>query len=644
MSVMAEAGIGAKGRTASPLATFDKTPRQTFEAPGQLLQAAEALIAKSHFDLAEQYLSSLGRYGVLASRVQLLRARMAISQGETDKGQQMLLEIAQKFRAAIIPADLAIYPASRILKETGAAAALKFLDQIRTIADPRAATMHAKLLARAHRLPEAATLVGLCSMRSPFPEKAQLVFLYGRLSAMQRDYPRALLTLGRALNWMPPDWRLFFRAARVAEKAANWMLAERWLGLALSFGGPSPVISQMLGRVRLAAGNIPGAVVAYRGARSMSNGVANQLQVVGALFQRGFYPQALREVESILAEMPRCLEAKRLQIEILLAMGRIHVVRATIEEFAAANANMPEIQRLTADLRAVARDRQELAEQREVFLLEQPIPPAFRLHEADLERRSGLGLLDGLKRQMNVIGAMIIRETVTRFTESKIGYLWAVIEPTVQVAFLVLIFLIGSHKVPYGMSIGLFIATGMLPFLFFMNTYSRTSSALRFTGGMLAHPSIKPLDLVFSATFLQAALDFTILVIFIIAIILYGDIVRIQNPLEVGFCILMLWCTGLGLGMAIHAFSQRFHWVRLLGWAVVRKLFFASGLFFVPEMLPSWLEKLAMYNPLLNIVMVIRSNFSRFVHTPGLSLSYGVKWCLAVLLFGFMAHTSTRRK
>jgi capsular polysaccharide transport system permease protein len=641
---MAEASMAVNGGAVSATAALDKMSHQIFSAPGQLLLAAEALIAKSRFDVAEQYLSHLGRYRVLAPRVQLLRARMAISQGDTGKGEQMLLDIARSSGAAMIPPDLPTYPALRILRETGTAAALQFLDQIRTVADPRAAELHAKLLAVSRRFVEAVRVALLGAMRAPFPEKAYLVFLCGRLLAMQRDYPRAIPSLGRALSWLPPDWRFFFRAARIAEKAAKLSLAERWLGMALSLGGPPLVLSAALGRVRLAAGNIPGALVAYRGARRMTGGVANRLQIVEALFKRGFHRQALGEVEAMLAETPRCLEAKRLQVEILLALGRVRVACQTIEDFVAANADLPEIRDWADKLRAAARNRKELAIKRAAALLEQPIPAAFRLPQADFDRRSWLAQWDGLKTQMNVIGAMMIRETVARFSESKIGYLWAVLEPTVQVGFLALIFLFAERHIPYNMPIGLFIVTGMLSFLFFMNCYTRAANTLRATGGILAHPSVEPLDLVISSAILQMAVDFMILSIFLIAIVLYRTPVRIENPLVVGFCILMLWSAGLGVGLAIDAFSQRFHWARLVGWVIVRKLFFASGLFFAPDQLPSWMEKIFMYNPLLNLITVIRANFCPFVHTPGVSLGYGAEWCIAVLMFGFVAHTSMPRK
>jgi capsular polysaccharide transport system permease protein len=364
------------------------------------------------------------------------------------------------------------------------------------------------------------------------------------------------------------------------------------------------------------------------------------LQFVETLFQRGFHRQALSELELALAATPRCLEARRLQVEILLAMGRIGAARAVIEDFVAANPDMPETQEFADILSAAARDRNELVARQEASLLEQSIPPTFRLHEADLDRRSRLELWDGLKNQMNVFGALIIRETVNRFSESKIGFLWAVLEPTVQVGFLIMIFMIGMHKIPYGMSIGLFIATGMLPFLFFMNTYTRAANTLRATGGILAHTLVKPLDLVFSASILQAALDFMLLVMFLTGVAIYGDPVRIQDPPLVGFCILMMWCAGVGLGLAVDAFARRFHAARLVGWILVRKAFFASGLFFAPDQLPSWLEKIAMYNPLLNLITVIRTSFSPFVHVPGLSLGYGVKWCLAIFLFGWGAHLS----
>ena len=112
----------------------------------------------------------------------------------------------------------------------------------------------------------------------------------------------------------------------------------------------------------------------------------------------------------------------------------------------------------------------------------------------------------GLAGQTEVIMALILRETRTRFGRNRLGYLWALIEPIV-----VTFTFYGVHvdanrgKPEAGMGLFAFIATGVLPFTLFMNTVTRVADAVTSNKAMLYYPQVRPIELVIARAALEAA-------------------------------------------------------------------------------------------------------------------------------------------
>lgn len=73
------------------------------------------------------------------------------------------------------------------------------------------------------------------------------------------------------------------------------------------------------------------------------------------------------------------------------------------------------------------------------------------------------GLLVRLRAQRRIIGALIIRESRTRFAEHKLGYGWALIEPILHIALLSATFAVLMHgRPPIGSHFFIFYYTGLI--------------------------------------------------------------------------------------------------------------------------------------------------------------------------------------
>ncbi|MCF6194451.1 MAG: hypothetical protein L3J46_09000, partial [Kangiellaceae bacterium] len=78
-------------------------------------------------------------------------------------------------------------------------------------------------------------------------------------------------------------------------------------------------------------------------------------------------------------------------------------------------------------------------------------------------------LTSALKVQGRVISALTLRETRSRYGNSKLGYFWALFEPFAHVLVFIGIFTALGRAPPIGESTGLFILTGIMPWLLYSN-------------------------------------------------------------------------------------------------------------------------------------------------------------------------------
>ena len=97
--------------------------------------------------------------------------------------------------------------------------------------------------------------------------------------------------------------------------------------------------------------------------------------------------------------------------------------------------------------------------------------------------------------QGRVITALILREVHTLYGNTRLGYLWAII----QTAFNIGVFWLfreslGAHA-PHGMGMAVFLLCGFIPWYMFRDTISRCVKAVSANQALLTFPQVTELDL-----------------------------------------------------------------------------------------------------------------------------------------------------
>ena len=253
-------------------------------------------------------------------------------------------------------------------------------------------------------------------------------------------------------------------------------------------------------------------------------------------------------------------------------------------------------------------------------------------------------LVRGLWSQMNVVRALLLRETRTRFGANQLGYLWALLEPVLFVGTFVLLFKVADRSAPSGMDIVPFLITGIIPYQLFQVTASRAVPAVQANKTLLFYPQVRPLDLIIARSILEVV---TLLAVFAFLMALY---VAWTGTFSVG-SLLMTWCGlalcgafGAALGLVLSALSVMTNLVDRLVGPLMRPFFWTSGLFFTGSQLPTNVRDIMSYNPLFNMIELVREGWFPTYHAEGLRLGYSVAWILGLALLGLALERVARAK
>ena len=247
--------------------------------------------------------------------------------------------------------------------------------------------------------------------------------------------------------------------------------------------------------------------------------------------------------------------------------------------------------------------------------------------------------------QVRVVHAIMLREIKTRFGRQRMGYLWAVLEPTAFVAIFALMFAYGNQTAPSGMPVVPFLITGFAPFLLFRSTMTQTMGAIETNRILLTFPQITPTDLVLARALLEMATLTAVFFLLLAVAHMLGFGVRIENPLETLFALGCLAMTGLGLGAFFAALTPFVRSMpQIVAMVAGRPLFFLSGLFFTAEMLPRAFREVLLLNPLLHMIEWLRSAFFVEFESQYASVEFALGAALAICCLGLLTLRGLRKR
>lgn len=219
----------------------------------------------------------------------------------------------------------------------------------------------------------------------------------------------------------------------------------------------------------------------------------------------------------------------------------------------------------------------------------------------------GRGTRYALREHARTVGALIMREALTRFGQSRIGYLWAVIEPAVFIGLFIALRSYVNTTVPVGESVALFLMSGIVAARLVLGMAGRIGSSIRSNMQLLIYPLVQPLDMIEARCVLETLTAMVVMVLFFGGLLLVADNAAINDfPrfTEAAMAAMLLGC-------AIGSFNAVFGaivpiWEKV--WPILNlPLFLTSGAFFVPSTMPPTVVSIVQWNPVLHVVEWFRT-------------------------------------
>ncbi|MGF6148697.1 Polysialic acid transport protein kpsM [Kingella potus] len=216
---------------------------------------------------------------------------------------------------------------------------------------------------------------------------------------------------------------------------------------------------------------------------------------------------------------------------------------------------------------------------------------------------------ESLAIQKRVIGALLMREIITRYGRANIGFLWLFVEPLLMTLIIVLMWkFVKAHEVS-SLNIVAFIITGYPMMMMWRNASNRAIGAINANASLLYHRNVRVLDTIFSRMLLEIS-GATIAQIVITSVFI--AIGWISPPADI-FYMLLAWLLmamfAVGLGLVICSISFHIEPFAKIWSTLSFVMMPISGVFFFVHNLPQQIQHYALMIPMVHGTEMFRAGY-----------------------------------
>lgn len=229
---------------------------------------------------------------------------------------------------------------------------------------------------------------------------------------------------------------------------------------------------------------------------------------------------------------------------------------------------------------------------------------------------------NGLRTQLRVTHALILRELLTRYGRHNVGFLWIFLEPMMFTLVVVTLWTAtGSH---HGSVIPIvaFGITGYSTVMLWRNMPARTIGAIAPNLSLLTHRPVHVFDVFFARVLLEGAGATTSFVVLSVAAVALGLMPLPEDLMKVlGGWFLLAWF-GAAFALLMGAWSEKSHIVYKLWNPISYIIFPLAGAAFLVDYLPSNFQAFVLYIPMVHCVELLRDGYFGSLFRAHYSVQY----------------------
>lgn len=258
-------------------------------------------------------------------------------------------------------------------------------------------------------------------------------------------------------------------------------------------------------------------------------------------------------------------------------------------------------------------------------------------------------ITQAFKVQIRVISALLQRETRAQYGATKLGYLWALIQPMTQVAALTGIFWSIGRGDRFGSDIGsiaAFITTGFWSYIIFTNISNQIMSSTTSNKALFRYPLVMPFDAILARLTLSG-LTTTSSFLLILLLLYFFELwqPKIDSFLSLSAALFTSTLLGFGVGLLANYLMLYFPSFSKTYSILTRPLLFMSGVFYLAsDRFPPAILNILYYNPLLHCTEWVRSAFYPDWDSTFVDHSYLLYFAITTVFFGLFAQRVSQKK
>jgi ABC-type polysaccharide/polyol phosphate export permease len=249
-----------------------------------------------------------------------------------------------------------------------------------------------------------------------------------------------------------------------------------------------------------------------------------------------------------------------------------------------------------------------------------------------MQTRSELGSSWIIQRR--VIGALLMREVLTRFGRHNIGFLWLFVEPMMFTLGVTALWTLVGAAHGSNLPIVAFAITGYSSVLLWRNMPGRCISAIGPNLALMYHRHVKVMDIFAARLLLEgggATISFAILGLFFSALGWINPPDDIGKVLQAWF---MLAWFGCSLALLMGAWSEQSEIVEKLWGPASYLLFPLSWAAFMVDALPTVAQDFVLLLPMVHGVELLREGYFGSTFKAHYNIGYMALICIGLTLLG----------
>lgn len=245
--------------------------------------------------------------------------------------------------------------------------------------------------------------------------------------------------------------------------------------------------------------------------------------------------------------------------------------------------------------------------------------------------------------QRRVIGALMIRELITRFGRENIGFLWIMVEPLLFASLVGILFRYMKGTEEHGISVVAFVASGYVPLVMFRTTLARAVKAFAANSSLLYHRQVTLLDLIL-VRFLIEWIGSMMAYAFIGPILILMGLFPV--PADLGFFFfgwILYGLFTLATALIVAPLSELSEVIEKVVPVVTYLTVPFSGTFNLSSWLSPAARNVLLYSPPVSAMELMRYGIWGDRITPYYDAAYTLKVSLVMMLIGLVLCRKVRR-